>query len=129
MSVFTTVTPDDMATWLQRYTLGTLTGLRGIAAGIENTNYFLDTTEGRYVLTLFEKLRAEELPFYLDLMSHLAVRGIREFTPPVTHVDAPQTTHAIQNFVALGVPDVNPFGPGDDTRTTAIEVLEIGKGM
>ena len=76
MSVFTTVTPDDMATWLQRYTLGTLTGLRGIAAGIENTNYFLDTTEGRYVLTLFEKLRAEELPFYLDLMSHLAARGI-----------------------------------------------------
>lgn len=76
MSVFTTVTPDDMATWLQRYTLGTLTGLRGIAAGIENTNYFLDTTDGRYVLTLFEKLRAEELPFYLDLMSHLATRGI-----------------------------------------------------
>jgi len=77
MSVYTAVTPDELDAWLARYALGTLVDLTPIAAGIENTNYFVTTARGRYVLTLYERLPADELPFYLNLMAHLARAGAR----------------------------------------------------
>src|SRR5204862_8106082 len=76
MAVFTEVPHADAAALVERLGLGTLVALQGIASGIENTNYFCDTERGRYVLTLFERLTAEQLPFYLHLMKHLAGRGI-----------------------------------------------------
>jgi homoserine kinase type II len=80
MAVFTEVSHDEASTLLQALNLGQLQELRGIQGGIENTNYFATTdkdgVKGEYVLTLFERLSFEQLPFYLHLMKHLALQGI-----------------------------------------------------
>lgn len=76
MSVYTSVSREQLSAWLARHAVGALQSLEPIAAGIENTNYFVTTAGGRFVLTLFEKLQPEELPFYLGLMARLAGRGI-----------------------------------------------------
>jgi homoserine kinase type II len=77
MSVFTTVSPEQLSAWLEQYpAIGALSELKGIASGITNTNYFVITDTQRYVLTLFEHHSAEELPYFLNLMAHLAAQGI-----------------------------------------------------
>jgi homoserine kinase type II len=76
MAVFTPVSEEIAATLLSELDLGELTELRGIEGGIENTNYFATTDQGAYVLTLFERLNHDQLPFYLFLMKHLAEKGI-----------------------------------------------------
>jgi homoserine kinase type II len=76
LSVYTSVTESELADWLRNYSVGRLVSLEPIQSGIENTNYFITTSQGRYVLTLFERLPQAELPFYLDLMAHLARHGI-----------------------------------------------------
>jgi len=76
MSVFTPVTDGEARALLEHYTLGELEALEGIAQGVENTNYFLTTTTGEYVLTLFEHIPREDLPFYVGLMAHLSENGV-----------------------------------------------------
>lgn len=76
MAVFTEVSTKEARQLLRRLQLGKLLELRGIEGGIENTNYFVTCEQGEYVLTLFERLTAEQLPFYLHLMKHLAHAGI-----------------------------------------------------
>ena len=76
MAVFTEVPEDEARDLLRRLQLGELRELRGIHGGIENTNYFATTDQAEYVLTLFERLSPDQLPFYLRLMKHLALHGI-----------------------------------------------------
>ena len=76
MAVFTAVTLDDLRPWLKQFPLGQALAIKGISSGIENSNFFIDTERGQYVLTIFENLSFEQLPFYLQLMRHLAERGV-----------------------------------------------------
>lgn len=76
MAVFTEVSNEEAQALLRELGLGELRELRGIQGGIENTNYFATADSGEYVLTVFERLTFAQLPFYLHLMKHLAVRGI-----------------------------------------------------
>lgn len=81
MSVFTSVSIPQLQVWLQDYAIGELVDLKGISSGITNTNYFVTTQQNnaepsKYVLTLFEHNTIEELPYFIDLMSHLAAHDI-----------------------------------------------------
>ena len=86
MAVFTQVSEHDARALLAGYALGDFRALKGIAAGIENSNFFLTTTQGEYVLTVFEVLKAEQLPFYIELMNHLAEKAI-PVPQPQTRLD------------------------------------------
>jgi homoserine kinase type II len=88
MAVFTEVSELEARELLRRLQLGELTELRGIEGGIENTNYFVTSDQGAFVLTLFERLTHAQLPFYLHLMKHLAHKGIPVPDPrPDAHGD------------------------------------------
>jgi len=76
MAVYTRVERPELEALLADYRIGVLVGFAGIQGGTANTNYFVTTTDGEYVLTLFEELVREELPFFLELTAHLAEHGI-----------------------------------------------------
>jgi homoserine kinase type II len=77
MAVYTQVSTEEMIAFLHRYDHGTLISAKGIAEGVENSNYLIETTDGRYILTLYEKrVNAEDLPFFCALTDHLASKGL-----------------------------------------------------
>ena len=76
MSVYTSVSDDEMRALLAQYDLGDFVSLVGIAQGVTNSNYFVTTSSGRFVLTIFEVLQQEELPFFLLLKQHLSRNGV-----------------------------------------------------
>ncbi len=88
MSVYTPVERAALEVFLDRFDAGALLDYSGISAGIENTNYFVTTTHGRYVLTLFEQIAREDLPFFLELMAYLAEHGV-----PTAHPQADREGH------------------------------------
>lgn len=81
MSVYTNVEPHQLENFLSYYNVGNLISYEGISAGIENTNYFVTTSTGKFVLTLFEYFTDEELPYFLDLMAYLAENEIPSAHP------------------------------------------------
>jgi homoserine kinase type II len=77
MAVYTDVSDEELEDFIASYAIGALTACKGIAEGVENSNYLVHTEAGRYILTLYEKrVRREDLPYFLALMEHLARRGI-----------------------------------------------------
>ncbi len=77
MAVYTDVRDDELSALLQRYDIGALHSMKGIAEGVENSNFMISTDAGQYFLTLYEKrVDPADLPFFLSLMEHLAGRGV-----------------------------------------------------
>ncbi|MEE9313525.1 MAG: homoserine kinase [Rhizobiaceae bacterium] len=78
MAVYTEVSDKALTQFLKRYDLGTVLSLKGIAGGVENTNYLLHMSTGSYILTLYEKrVETKDLPFFIGLMDHLATQGFQ----------------------------------------------------
>lgn len=113
MAVFTEVSQAEAQQLLAHLRLGRLQQLEGCASGIENTNYFVTTDQGAFVLTLFERLSAAQLPYYLNLMQHLARKGI---PVPAPQADAQGCIlHSLQNKPAAVVSRLsgrNQMSPG-----------------
>ncbi len=77
MAVYTHVSAEALGDFLKRYNVGELVSAKGIAEGVENSNYMVDTTNGRFILTLYEKrVAADDLPFFMALLDHLADKGL-----------------------------------------------------
>src|SRR5690349_15395655 len=77
MAVYTEVSDEELARFISGYGLGRLLSCKGIAEGVENTNYLVHTTDGTYILTMYERrVDPDDLPFFLGLMEHLAARGV-----------------------------------------------------
>ncbi|HEX5487139.1 MAG TPA: homoserine kinase [Limnobacter sp.] len=122
MAVFTRVTHDEIQHWLDDLACGELQSFEGIASGIENTNYFVNTCKGRYVLTIFEKLTDRELPFYLGLMQHLAGKGL-----PVPGPIASRDGALFRPLQGKPATLVNCLAGSSVTHPTPLQCEEIGR--
>lgn len=126
MAVFTAVSLDDLHQWIKQFPLGRATRLEGISSGIDNSNFFLNTEHGphsgRYVLTIFENLRFEQLPFYVQLMAHLAARGI-PVPAPVANTDGELVValHGKPAIIVSRLPGSSQLDP------QAVHCAEVGR--
>ncbi len=125
MAVYTEVSDAALAGFLQGYDLGNITAFKGIAGGVENTNYLLQTTTGSYILTLYERRVAEaDLPFFMELMDHLAGQGF-PCPKPVLNLNG-QALGRLEGRAAALV----TFLDGVDTSSPSIDQCrKAGAGM
>ncbi|WOE74609.1 homoserine kinase [Alterisphingorhabdus coralli] len=125
MAVYTRVASEDIATFLERYDVGTLRSAKGIAEGVENSNYLIETSKDRYILTLYEKrVDPADLPFFIALLDHLAERGLA--VPPMI---ADKNGEKIQTLAGRTACLIR-YLPGISlTQPTAEQALSAGRAL
>ncbi len=124
MSVFTTLNLEEVRAWLCDFAIGEIVELRGIAAGITNTNYFVVTSQNKYVLTIFEKNTLNELHYFADLMAFLSQHGV--LCPlPITDKNG-VSLHILKNKPAMMVSCLN----GTDILTpTQTQIQQVATAL
>lgn len=125
MAVYTPVPAERLAHFLTGYDVGELLSAKGIAEGVENTNYLVDTSRGRFILTLYEKrVAADDLPFFLALLDHLAGKGL-----PVPPAVRDRSGVAIQQLAGRPACLIQ-FLPGVSvTKPTAAQAFAAGRAL
>jgi len=128
MAVFTPVTHEELEQWLAPLHLGTLVAHKGIASGIENSNFFVtlarDGVHTDYVLTIFEVLKAEQLPFYLELMQHLAQKGL-----PVPRPYADEHGALFRTLAGKPASLVSKAGGKDTSEPSPAHCASVGRTL
>ncbi len=125
MAVYTQVSDEALAAFLTEYDLGTALSFKGIAEGVENSNYYLETETGRYILTLFEKrVNADDLPYFVGLKQHLAARGY-PCPSPIAARDG-KALRTLEGRPALVVSFIDGLSP---RRPNVAQCRELGAGM
>ena len=124
MSVYTTIEENELRTFLSNYAVGELDSFQGISDGIENTNYFVNTTTGRFVLTIFEHHDFEEMQYYLNLMHHLADHKVPSANP-VADKDGQYLSHFKDKPIAL----VERLEGSSIIKTTVNHCEQLGVAM
>lgn len=125
MAVYTHVSAEALAAFLTRFDVGDLVSAKGIAEGVENSNYLVDTTGGRYILTLYEKrVAAADLPFFMALLDHLAAKGLP--VPPAIKDRDGREIHELEGRPACLI----RFLPGVSlSHPTPAQALAAGAAM
>lgn len=124
MSVYTVVERAQLIRHLEQYSLGELIDFQGISSGIENTNYFVTTTQGEYVLTLFEELKAEELPYFLNIMAFVSSNGVPS-AQPIRNNDGAYLSTLNGKPAAF----VEKLAGGDVASPNPVQCAVIGESM
>lgn len=128
MSVYTSVSEVELKQFLSQYDVGELASYEGISAGIENTNYFVDTQKNgalqRFVLTIFETYSAQEMPFFLGLMKHVADANVPS-AHPIASLDGELLLKLKGKPAAL----VERLNGGDIKQPNPAQLAEIGRAM
>ena len=125
MAVYTQVSAEALSAFLSGFDVGELVSAKGIAEGVENSNYLVDTTRGRFILTLYEKrVAADDLPYFMALLDHLDAKGLP--VPPAIKDREGREIHQLEGRAACLI----KFLPGVSlTHPNPIQARETGAAM